>query len=118
MSQLTTSGRSVSDRVLYTKIGEQFSVVLQFPAGDVSWAGMTGAAEIRTDNGALIYTFPTPSVVVADDTSATLTFTAPSSATDNWAPGCYWVDFAWIMSGDARMTKTFRVEISRGPTIP
>ena len=39
MNQLTTSGRSVSDRVLCTKIGEQFSVVLQFPAGDVSWPG-------------------------------------------------------------------------------
>jgi hypothetical protein len=116
MNEITTTGRSVSERVIYTKVGEQFSVTLSFAAG--SWSGTTGAAQIRTDNGALIYTFPTPSVVVADDTSATLTFTAPSSATDDWAPGCYWVDFAWIQSGNAKMTKTFRVEISRGPTIP
>lgn len=115
---ITTSGRSVSDRILYTKVGEQFSVVLSFPAGDVSWVGMTGAAQIRNDGNAVIYTFPIPSVVVAGDTSATLTFTAPSSATADWSPGCYFVDFAWIMNGDARMTKTFPLQVAQGPTVP
>jgi len=116
MSEITTCGKLVSETRYFTKIGEQFAVVLEFEAG--AWAGMTGSSQIRTDSGALIHTFDAPTLAIADDTTATLIFVATDAQTANWSPGVYWVDFAWEVGGAVDKTKTFMLTVSRGPTQP
>jgi hypothetical protein len=116
MSAINTCGKLVSETRLATKIGEQFSMILEFPIG--SWAGMTGSAQIRTDTGALVHTFDAPTLAIAGDTTATLIFVATAAQTLTWSPGVYWVDFAWELGGAVDKTKTFMLTVSRGPTQP
>jgi len=115
---LTTTGQSINSTKLYTKVGEEFQVAVVLAANaNTSWTGCTGTAQVRNENDALIYDFGTVNATLDGDGNATLTFTAASAATLLWNAGTYYVDFSYeTTSYGPRMTPTFRVIVSDGPT--
>lgn len=118
MSAINTCGRLVSETPLDVKIGEQFSVVLEFPTSVTGWAGMTGYAAITASTGAVLHTFDTPTLAIAGDTTAALAFVATVAQTATWPVGVYWVDFAWDLGGAVAKTKTYKLNVTRGPSTP
>jgi len=116
---MTTTGASISQTILYTKVGEQFSVLLNLPVrSSGTWTGVIGKAMVRDSDDVLIYDFGTVTGTVNGDATASLLFTAAKSATKLWTAKTLYVDFSFEIpsSYGPKLTPTYKLVVADGPT--
>ncbi len=116
----TTTGYEASPKVYHVNRGEQLAVRIQCLASSaVDWTNATCTGAIRTDTGALVFTFATETATLDSDGNATFLMAAESDDTADFGAGRYYANWAVTAGTNGPFhTKTHPVQVHNAPVQP